>query len=309
MDAILADGHKVTITNPEKILFPQAGYTKKDLCDYYANIAPYLLPLVKNHPVSMHRFVNGINHEEFYQKDADDYFPQWIEKAPMEKKTGGIVNYIMINNAATLIYIANLACITPHMNLYQYNHIDYPDRMVFDLDPAGNADFLLIQWVALKMHSFFELISIKSFIMTTGSRGAHLVIPLQEKENFDQVHLVAKKIAQLFVHFYPEKLTLEARIANRGDKIYIDILRNGHAATAVVPYAVRAHPHAPVATPVSWKEFALKNMSSQKYTIKNIFKRLKNRKDPWKLFKQSSTLVKNISKKIDPLLKELGIIV
>ncbi len=269
----------VTLSNQDKVLFAKSNITKGNLVDYYARIAPYMLPYMKNRPVTMHRYPDGIGNPGFYQKDADDYFPDYIVIQPVERSTGTTINYAVVNNAASLVYLANLACITPHVWLSKIDKLNYPDRMIFDFDPSPGVQFSTVRWAALQAKELLEELGLKTFIMTTGSRGVHLVVPIKRLYLFDELREFATDVARLLVDRYPTKLTLELRRAKRGKRIFIDTLRNAWSATAVAPYAVRAKPGAPVATPIAWDE--LRGVTSQKYNIKNIFLRLARIKDPW----------------------------
>jgi len=260
--------YTVTVTTENKILFPKAGITKGDLIRYYERIAPIMIPHLKNRPLMMHRFVHGIAEEGFYQKDAPDYFPFWIAVAPIEKKEGGIVRYVLCNNVATLVYIANQLSITPHIWLSRVPKIDYPDRMIFDLDPSKGVSLSVIRWAAKKIKELLEKCGLTSFVMTTGSRGFHIAVSLKKIHTFDYTRTFAQDLARLLVHRYPDKLTLEMRKDKRGKRIFVDTLRNAFAQTGVAPYAVRAKPGAPIATPIEWDELLNKGIKPQSYTIK-----------------------------------------
>lgn len=229
--------YTITLSNTDKILFPEEQITKLDLINYYQAIAPYMLPLIKNHPLTMHRFPNGIDQEGFYQKDASDYFPQWIKTAPFKTQSNKITNYIICNNKATLIYIANQGCITPHIWLSKYSKPYKPDRMIFDLDPSDN-NFDTVQQAALILKDILRTYNLDSFIMTTGSRGLHVAVPLQQKQDFTLVKAFAQKCAQQVINENPKKFTLELKKKKRESRLFIDTLRNNYGATGVAPYAV-----------------------------------------------------------------------
>lgn len=281
MPKVKVGTHAIEITHPDKIIFPKDKITKAEFIEYYERIASRMLPLMKNRPISMHRFVENIHKEGFYQKDAGSYFPTWIRRVNVPKENADIVHYVICNNEETLVYLANQLCITPHLWLSKYPKINYPDRMIFDLDPAGKASTALVQWAAAKIKDLLDRLKIPAFVMTTGSRGYHVVVPLKQIHTFDEVRQFAHDIAQYLVDMYPDKLTLEVRKNKRGNKIFIDFLRNGFGATGVAPYAVRAKDGAPIATPITWKELLEKKIKPQHFTMKNIFRLLKNRKNPW----------------------------
>ena len=296
---------QVQITNPDRILFPRSKITKKNLVDYYQHIAPYMLSYLKNHPITMHRYPEGIKHEGFYQKNASEYFPAWIETVAIQKASGEPVHYVIIKNAATLVYLANQACITPHMWLSKKDKINIPDRMIFDFDPSHAAiNFHDLAQNALMLKELLADIGLPAFVMITGSRGLHVYVPLKRLASFDVVRAFSQKIGTYMVSKNPKVLTMEIRKNKRRKKIFIDTLRNSFGATAVVPYAVRAHEGAPVATPLHWHELSAKKLTAQAYTIKNIFKRLDSIDDPWDtMFEQASSLGK-AEKKLHEIMQE-----
>ncbi len=267
------------ISNVDKILFPKTGITKGDLLNYYASIAPIIIPYMEDRLISMQRYPNGIEHEGFFQKNAGSYFPSWIKTKKVKRQDEGSVEYVVCNNAQTLVYLANQLCITPHLWLSRVDKLQYPDRMIFDLDPSGT-DFSLVLSAAKELKRILEDRGLVPFVMTTGSRGLHIVVPLKRTKKFDYVRAYARDIAHTMAQEYPADFTIELRKNKRKKRVFIDYLRNGFGATAVSPYAVRAIEGAPVATPLEWKEVK-KGLSPQAWTIKTIFKRLARRKDPW----------------------------
>lgn len=275
--ALKVGRYTVELTHEDKRIFP--GISKGEFVAYYQTIAPIMLPYMKDRPVAMHRFVNGIAQEGFYQKDAGSYFPPWITTKAIKKQGGGVVHYVVCNNAATLVYLANQLCITPHIWLSKIDTLRYPDRMIFDLDPSRN-NFRYVCTIAQRVRELLQARGLKPFVMTTGSRGLHVVTPLKPIHTFNQVCAFARTIAQEIVHDDPKHCTLEFYKQQRKSAIFIDILRNTYAQTTVAPYAVRARPGAPVATPLEWEELA-DLRSSHYYTIRTMQKRLETVGDPW----------------------------
>jgi len=282
MDAIKCGKYSITVTNIDRILFPKSKIKKADFITYHYKIAKTMLPYMEDHPLTMHRFPDGIKGEGFYQKNAADYFPKWIKTFGVKNKDGSTTKYVICNNQATLVYLANQVC-TLHLWLSKIPRVKYPDRMIFDLDPAKSSiPFSEICRQALHLKELLEKLRLKSFAMATGSRGIHVIVPLNGRYDFDTVSECAYAIAELMVEADPDNLTLEIRKAKRGARIFIDTLRNGFGATAVAPYSVRSIEGAPVATPLEWHELKDKKLTAQKYTIKNIFNRLKSVGDPLK---------------------------
>lgn len=271
-------GYHVTVTNPQKLLFP--GITKLEFVEYYIHIAPIIVPHIKKHPLVMHRFPQGIEQDGFYHKNIPDYFPAWIDRISIKKSKDGATTYVVANKQATLVYIANFGCITPHMWLSRVTKLDYPDLLVFDLDP-GKQNFTFVCAVARQLKKHLESAGLIPFVKTTGSRGLHVTVPLLRKQNFDTVRSIAHIFAQKLVEEDPKHITLEVRLNKRRGRLFVDIARNAFGQTVAAPYAVRPHHDAPIATPLFWDELT-KITSSQQFTIKNIFRRLSRIDDPWK---------------------------
>jgi bifunctional non-homologous end joining protein LigD len=273
------DGHEIALSNVGKVLFPASGLTKGDLIAYYRRIADVALPHLRDRPVSMQRFPDGIGHGGFFQKSIPDYFPDWIERKTLEKE-GGSVTHVVANNAATLVYLADQGCITPHVGLSRIDRIDAPDRLIFDLDPSGD-DFAEVQGAARKVKAVLDKLELDSFVQTTGSRGLHVVVPLDREARFDEVRGFARLLAEHLAERYPEELTVEQRKAARGERVFLYYLRNGYGQTTAAPYAVRAIEGAPIAAPLTWPEALTDGLSPRKYTIENTFRRLGQMDDPW----------------------------
>jgi bifunctional non-homologous end joining protein LigD len=278
MPRITIDGYDIEVSNPDKIIYPKDGITKLDVVHYYARIAPYMFRYAQNRLISMQRFPDGIGHEGFYQKEAGAYFPDWVPRKTV-KKEGGVVHFVVCDKPATLVYLASQLVLVPHLWLSRVDKLNYPDRLIFDLDPSGT-DFNLVMHAAKQLKNMLEHIGLTPFVMTTGSRGLHVVVPLQAKQSYATVRTFARTIATIMAHHNPQDYTIELRKDKRKGRVFIDYLRNGFGATAVAPYALRALEGAPIATPLSWAEVRA-GLSPQKYTIKNIFTRLNRRQDPW----------------------------
>lgn len=281
MTKLKIDGQTIEISNQDKVFFPQAGLTKGDLIDYYRRIAETMLPYLKERPLSMQRFPDGIEGEGFYQKQVPEYFPDWIDRVAVAvKEDEDEQPQVVCNQAATLVYLANQACITPHAWLSRQDKLDCPDRLIFDLDPPDN-DFEPVRFAAQLLREALEERGLTPFVMTTGSRGLHVVTPLDRQADFDTVRLFARELAKLLADREPDRLTVEPRKDKRKGRLFLDYLRNAYAQTAVPPYAVRAKPGAPVATPLDWDELNNSELHSQQYTMQNVFLRLGQKKDPW----------------------------
>jgi bifunctional non-homologous end joining protein LigD len=276
----------MNVSRPEKVLFPDAGITKGDLAAYYSRIAPEMLRHAKGRPISMQRFPDGIAKQGFFHKDVPDHFPEWIERVKVPKKNG-TVTHAVAGDAETLVYLADQGCITPHVWLSRIDQLGRPDRLVFDLDPS-NDSFAEVRRAARSLGELLDALGLAAFAMTTGSRGLHVWVPLRREAGFEEVRRFARDVARVMVDRAPDTLTLEARKQKRGQRILIDILRNGYAQTVVPPYAVRARPGAPVATPLRWRELSDSSLRPDKFTLRNIGSRLSRVGDPWEQISRSA---------------------
>lgn len=301
-DSIKVGTHEVELSHQDKIYFPP-NITKGELVEYYRKIAPAMLPFLKERAVSMQRFPGGIMHEGFFQKEIGDYFPRWVNRVTIFKREGGSNTYAVCNKPESLVYLANQGCITLHLWLSKIDRPNFPDRMIFDLDPGKKSDFTRVRKTALALKDLLEELGLKPFAMTTGSRGMHIVVKLNRKVSFDVVRSFARGVADLLVMRDGGKnLTTEIRLNKRKGRLFIDTNRNAFAQTGVAPYAVRPLPGAPVAAPITWAEVKSPRLTAQSFTIKNVFKHAN--KDPWKNFTKSACSLVVARKKLDRLITE-----
>lgn len=284
-----------------KILYPASGITKGDLIHYYREIAAYMLPYLQDRPLTMHRFPNGIAKAGFFQKNASNYFPGWIKTERIRKKNGW-VNHVICNNQETLEYLAAQGTITFHITLSRIDKLNYPDRLIFDLDPPDE-NFKLVRFGAeILRHLLERELELSTYVMLTGSDGIHLVIPLMRVENFDEVRDFAKNVARYLVGKYPDDLTIEMRKDQRKGRLFLDYLRNSYGQTAVCPYSLRAIEEAPVAVPISWDELT-HTSDSRAYTIHTIFDRLKENPNPWNNFTKNTKILSDARRKLKHLME------
>jgi bifunctional non-homologous end joining protein LigD len=277
---IEVDGRTIGISHPEKLLFPDDGISKADLARYIVKVAPAMLPLILGRPLSYQRFPDGIGEGGFFQKQAGDYFPEWVRRAPLAKE-GGSVDYVVADSAATLVYLVGQGTIVLHAGLARVDRPDHPDRLIVDLDPS-DGDFAKVVRAAHRLKDLLDALDLPSFVMTTGSRGLHVVLPLDREVAFDAVRGVAHDLAGRLADAHADELTVEQRKAKRGDRVFLDVARNAYGQTGVAPYSPRALSGAPVATPLAWPEVDAKGMTARRWTVANIFRRLARRADPWK---------------------------
>lgn len=276
---------QIDISHPDKVLFPDSdsrnetgeGLTKADLAEYYASVAPVMLPHLTDRPISMQRFPDGIDEGGFYEKKVPSHFPDWLDTAEVETADGRQAQ-VTVNNARTLVYLANQGCITPHTWLSRARALDRPDQLVFDLDPSID-DLAMLRQATTMTGELLDAIGLTSYLKSSGSRGYHVVVPLRPQATFDETRAFALEVAEHLAKQEPDLLTVEQRKSNRGDRVYIDIMRNAYAQTIVPPYAVRARPGGPVSAPMEWYE--LSRVAPDEYTITNLRRRLSTRGDPW----------------------------
>ena len=279
MPDVEAAGRTVSISNPNKVLFPDENLTKGDLIEYYERIADVMLPHVRDRCVTLRRYPDGVDTDGFIQQEIPDHFPDWIDRKTVDKK-GGTVTHALCNDAASLVYLAQQACITPHTWLSRTDKLRHPDRMIFDLDPSRE-DFDALRTAARRIRDVLQEAALTPFVMTSGSKGLHVVVPLARADDFDEVRRVARGLADSLAEAHPDTLTTEQRKKKRNGRIFLDTLRNSYAQTSAPPYSVRARTAAPVATPVTWDELGDAGLHPQRYTIKNLFRRLGQTDDPW----------------------------
>lgn len=274
-----AGGRQVEIGNPGKVLFPGDGITKADLAGYYGRVAGVQFPHVEGRPVTMHRFPDGIGAEGFYQQHVPDHFPEWIERVTLSGG-GGDVTRVVAGDPATFVYLASQGCITPHVWLASADRPEHPDRLVLDLDPPEGEGAAPVRRAARLVGGLLgDELGLECRLMTTGSKGYHVVVPLDRSHRFDPVRGFARRCARLLAERHPGEVTVERRLEDRRGRVFLDWLRNARGQTTVAPYAVRALPGAPVAAPIDWEE--LSGTDPGTYRIGNLFRRLGQRDDPW----------------------------
>ena len=273
-----AGRRNVRITHPDKALFPD-GTTKADLAGYYRDVAGAMLPHVRERPVSMQRFNAGIGRPGFFQKDVPKGAPEWVPIVTVPKK-GGTVRHVLANETATLVWLANQNCITPHVSTARADRLDRPDRIVWDLDPTGD-DFDVVRRTAIDLGAVLREASVEPHAMVTGSRGIHVVVAIQRRYGYDAVRAAALEVAQALVERSPGELTTEFYKEKREGRLFVDVNRNGRAQTAVPPYAVRPRPGAPVATPLRWEELEDGGLRPDGWTLHTVRERLDGGGDPW----------------------------
>lgn len=279
---LIADNKKITCTNFDKIYFPEDKITKGDIINYYRSISYYILPYLKNRPLSLNRHPNGIDGPSFYHKDMNvEQLPAWIKTTRIHSKSNKkYIHYLICNDEATLIYIANLGSIEINPWHSTSTSLHKPDYMMLDLDP-GDVPFKKVVDTALVIKDICDELTIDCYCKTSGSKGLHIYIPLAGKYDYDQAKTFAELLAHLTHTRSPEITTMDRPLEKRKNKIYLDYLQNSIGQTIAAAYCVRPRPHAPVSAPLLWNEVN-HHLSPQMFTIRNMADRLNTTGDLWK---------------------------
>lgn len=269
----------MTISHPEKPLFPEDGITKGNLAEYYGSVAKVMLPHVRGRPLTMERYPAGIGKKGFWQKSVEKGFPDWLERVDVPKKDG-IVHHAVITDERSLLWVANQNTITHHVWTSRAPRLDYPDICVFDLDPSRN-DPASVRAAAIGLRDLLLKLGLPSWVKTTGSKGFHIVVPLDGRSTVEEVERFAGRVGRLFVSHAPDHLTQEFSKADRKGRIYVDTGRNGYSATFAAPYTVRAKPGAPVSAPCSWEELEKGTIAPDSITLRTMPARIRTHGDLW----------------------------
>jgi len=270
---------KPSITHPEKVLFPEDGITKGELAAYYEAIAPMMVPHMRARPVTMERYPSGIGEPGFFHKDVSKGFPEWLERVETPKK-GGTVHYPLVSDTRSLLWLANQNTITPHVWTSRAPDLVHPDVCVFDLDPAED-DPKILRAATLEVRDLLNELGLKSWLKTSGSKGFHIIVPLDAEADFGEVARFAHTVGTILVKRDPDHLTQEFSKADRGGRILVDTGRNGYSATFAATYAVRAKPGAPVSAPCTWEELERGDVHPRTFTLRTMPRRIADAGDVW----------------------------
>ena len=270
---------EVRITHSDRVVFPAVGVTKLDLARHYERVAPLMLPYVRDRPLALQAYPDGIDHDGYFMKSAPRHFPEWVARTTLRKR-GGEITHVLAQDAATLAYLAGQNVVTLHTWLSRADAPDRPDRLILDLDPSG-ARFSEVRAAARDAGDRLRDRGLVPYAMATGSRGIHVVCPLRRGPAFTEVHAFARALAEEMVADEPGRLTLEWHKSDRGSRIYLDVNRIAYAQHAVAPYAVRPLARAPVAMPLHWPELDDRTLKPDRWTVGNVGPRLDDG-DPWR---------------------------
>jgi bifunctional non-homologous end joining protein LigD len=288
----------VRITSPEKVLFGDGDITKLELAQYYLSIERWILPHVANRPLSLVRCPEGAEKECFFQKHPGVGTPKTIRLVPVKEKNS-TRNYLVVDKVEDLVSLAQIGALEIHVWGSQADKLELPDRMIFDLDPDPTVPWPRVVESAHQIRAFLKDIGLESFVKTTGGKGLHIAVPLQRRQDWDEVKAFSKAVAELIEQADPKHYTSNMAKAARGGKIFIDYLRNGRTATAIAAYSTRAKPRATVSVPLSWDELT-PNIHADTFTVRNLAERLGSlKKDPWqKITAVRQSLTNAINKKL-----------
>jgi bifunctional non-homologous end joining protein LigD len=290
---LLVYGRTLALTHLNKIYFPESGIRKRDLLAYYYRVADHMLPFLKDRPLVMRRYPNGIAEKSFFQKEAPESIPGWIQRAKVySDERGGEMDYIMAQDRASLLFLTNLGCIDHNPWSSRYDHQDYPDYVFFDLDPTPNTPFTTVLRVARAIYKVLLSTKLICFLKTSGATGFHIFVPLEPIYKYAQTRTFAEIISQLVASELPRDTTLERSIRKRpAGRVLLDALQNAKGKPLAAVYSARAHPGATVSTPVTADELVSGNIDPDAWTINTLPARLQSTGDLWKDFwKKRQTL-------------------
>jgi len=278
--AISIAGSQIALSNLDKVLWPEEGYTKGELIDYYIQVAPFMLPHLQGRPLVFTRYPNGIDGRHFYQKNAPDYLPEWIDTFPWENEDGSVNHHILARSPADLAWLGNQACLEIHPWMSNTASILKPDYFVLDLDPSAGSTWQNVVDIALLIKQTLDQLGLRGYPKTSGAQGLHIYIPVVGRYTYEELRSLAGSIGGLICTLLPDIATIERSVARRGKKVYVDYMQNVIGKTLCAPYCVRPRPGAPVSAPLRWEEvsralpadFTIKNMPARLGNIGDIFR-------------------------------------
>ena len=248
----------IELSNEDAVMFREPRLTKGGLVNYYLEVAQHMLPHLEDRPLTVERFRKGIKYGGFIQKNAPESYPGWIRREFVRRKKTQAppVEHVVCDDVATLVFLANQRCVTLHVPPVRADRLEHPDQVIFDFDPpdAGAASFDAVREGATQIGELLRQLGLRPYVKTSGSKGLHVIAPLDRHAHVDEVRAFGKAVCELVASQYPGTFTTSTSRGDRVDKVFLDYLRNGYAQTVVAPYSVRPLPTAPVSTPITWKE-------------------------------------------------------
>ena len=272
------DGKKVDVTNLDKVFYPKAGFTKGDVIDYYVRVSSVLLPHLKERPITLKRYPDGVEGFFFYEKKCPDHRPKWMKTTKVSKSEGGDINYCVINDLPSLIWAANLADLELHTFLHKAPSIRRPTALAFDLDPGPPADIVLCCQVGLWLKALFDALKMESFAKTSGSKGLQVYVPINSPVTYDKTKAFSHAVAELLEAQSPETVVSNMQKSRRPGKVLVDWSQNDEHKTTVNVYSLRAKDSPSVSTPVTWDEVEsvvrTGNATTLQFVSKEVLKRV-----------------------------------
>ena len=288
----------VACTHVDRVMFPADGITKGELIGYYRDVAELMVPELRGRPLSVVRYTRGIDQGGFFQKHYQKHYPAWLDRVEAGSKTR--VTYPIVDTAAGLVYLANQGSIEFHIWTSRKDALDRPDMLVFDLDPPEGR-FDLVRRAARLVREVFEQLGLPAFVKTTGSKGLHVLAPLDDTATFDEVGALATRIGALLCRRHPDILTMEFYKKARNDRLFVDVMRNAIGATLVAPYSLRGKPGAPLSAPIEWSELDDPALRADGVHLRDLRDRLDRRGDPWRALRAQLGSIARATHALDQL--------
>lgn len=285
-------------THVDRVMFPADGITKGELLAYYRDVADLMVPELRGRPVTVVRYTKGIDQGGFFQKHYQKHFPAWLDHVAAGSKTR--VDYPIVDNAAGVVYLANQGAIEFHVWTSRKDALDRPDMLVFDLDPPEGR-FDLVRQAAQLLRALFEQLGLPAYVKTTGSKGLHVVAPLDDAATSDEVAGLTTRIAALLCRRHPDILTMEFYKKDRKGRLFVDVMRNAIGATLVAPYSLRGRPGAPLSAPIEWSEVDDPALRADGIRMRDLRERLDRRGDPWRNLRAAPGSVASAQRGLDAL--------
>lgn len=279
MHTLVVNQKELSMTNLDRELWPDDGLLKHDLIRYYIEAAPYLLPYLRNRPLVVQRFPEGIDRAGFYQKNVPGGAPDWLRTCPVRHGEGKVTNYIVADSIETLVWLGNQSSLELHPWLSSVDSLENPDFVVFDLDPMEHSTFSDICIIAVAIKELLDGLKLQSYPKLSGATGIQIYLPVKPRYTYRRARDFAGAICRRVHLAYPEITTLERKVEQRGGKLYLDYLQNGRGKTLAAPYSPRPLPGAPVSLPLTWGEVACEAVIPGDFTLENVMVRLRQQGD------------------------------
>ncbi|MDP2892108.1 MAG: non-homologous end-joining DNA ligase [Bacillota bacterium] len=275
---MLIEGREIRITNPNKVLFPKHGITKAELIEYYIRMSGFILPWLRDRPFTMVPYPDGVEGKSFYQKQRPEDAPSWLRSISITSETRGHIDWILVNDLPSLVYMVNRACIEMHAWFSRAPWLEAPDMAVFDIDPSGNTGFADAVAASRLIKIILDEYKLSAYVKTSGMLGVHIIVPIRPTP-FNKVRGFLQKVCLLVEEADPSRFTAERMLDKRGDRVYLDALQDARGKTIPTPYSVRAHPDATVSMPLEWDELFNEDTTPGQFTVRTIEKRIEEKGD------------------------------